>query len=130
MKLDVSDRTISKWENGLGYPDITAFPKMASLFGVTIDYLMLGEKKGIAIAGNIVTDIIKSIDSYPSKGMLTNVSDITYAVGGCVPNTTIDLAKIDGSLPISALGKIGSDENGRFVLSQMQKHGIDTKGIT
>lgn len=129
-KLDISDRTVSKWENGQGYPDITAFPKIAALFGVTIDYLMLGEKKGIAIAGNIITDIIKSIKEYPTTGMLTHVSDITYAVGGCVPNTAINLSKMDSSLPVRALGKIGSDENGRYVLAQMQKYGIDTRGIS
>lgn len=129
QKLDVSDRTVSKWENGQGYPDITVFPKLASLFGVSIDYLMLGNKKGITIAGNIIADIVKNIEQYPSQGMLTYISDITYAVGGCVPNTAINLAKIDGSIPISVIGKIGSDENGRYILSQLEKNGIDTKGV-
>lgn len=130
QKLDVSDRTVSKWENGQGYPDIKVLPELAALFGVSIDYLMLGEKKSIAIAGNIITDIVKTIDTYPSQGMLTYVSDISYAVGGCVPNTAIDLVKIDSSIPISVIGKVGTDENGRYVLSQLQRHGIDTKGIT
>lgn len=129
-RLDVSDKAVSKWESGQGYPDITVFPRLASFFGVSIDYLMLGEKKGIAIAGNILADIVKNIDIYPKSGMLAKVSDISYAVGGCAPNTAINLAKIDRSIPVSVLGKVGTDENGRYILSQLQRNGIDVDGIT
>ena len=129
QKLDISDKTVSKWENGQGYPDITIFPMLAALFGVTIDYLMLGEKKGIAIAGNLIADIVKNIDTYPKKGMMAKVSDISYAVGGCVPNTAINLTKIDRSIPISVFGKAGTDEYGRYILSQLQQNGIDVGGI-
>ena len=59
--LDVTDKAISRWESGLGYPEITLFPRLADIFGVSIDYLMLGEKKGITIAGNMVMDIVKNI---------------------------------------------------------------------
>ncbi len=38
-KLDISPQSISKWECGVGYPDITFFPVMAELFGVSIDVL-------------------------------------------------------------------------------------------
>lgn len=127
--LRISDKTVSKWENGQGYPDIVMLPNIASLFNVSVDYIMFGEKKGIAFAGNMLVDIVKNIDIYPKPGMLAYVSDIQKAVGGCVPNTAIDLAKIDVSIPIKALGKIGDDENGYFLVSQMQKYGIDTFGI-
>ena len=62
QRLNISDKTVSKWESGQGYPDVTAFPLLAALFGVSIDYLMLGERKGIAIAGNLIADIVKNID--------------------------------------------------------------------
>lgn len=41
-KLGVSDKTVSKWEVGGGYPDIAFFPKLADLFGVNCDYLLRG----------------------------------------------------------------------------------------
>ena len=41
--LGVSDKTVSKWENGGCYPDVSLFPKLADTFGVTVDYLMRGE---------------------------------------------------------------------------------------
>ena len=129
-QLNVSDKTVSKWEIGQGYPDITVFPKLASLFGVSIDYLMLGEKKGIAVAGSIIADVVKNIDVYPQVGMMSYVSEINKAVGGCVPNVSINLAKIDGSIPISAYGKIGADDNGTYIVSQLLRYGISIDGIS
>ena len=129
-KLNVSDKAVSRWENGLGYPEITQLPVIASVFGVAVDYLMTGSRKGIIIAGNILTDIVKQIDCYPKIGMLANVTEISQAVGGCAPNTAIDIAKIDPSVPLSVIGKIGDDEYGRFVVSQMSRYGIDCGKIS
>lgn len=129
-KLSVSDKAVSKWENGQGYPDITVFPLLASIFGVSLDSIMLGERKGIAIAGNIITDMVKTINFYPKEGMLANITDMTRAVGGCVSNTAIDLAKIDYRIPVSVLGRVGMDENGRFIVSELQKYGISVDKLT
>ena len=70
-RLHISDKTVSKWESGYGYPEITQFPVLATLFGVSIDYLMTGERRGVTIAGNILTDLVKTVDTYPEKGMLS-----------------------------------------------------------
>ena len=128
-KLNISNKAVSRWENGLGFPEVTQFPALASILGVTVDYLMTGERKGITIAGSIVTDIVKTVDCYPQVGMLANVTEISRAVGGCMPNTAIDLAKIDRNLPISVSGKIGDDEHGRFILSELSHYGIDCERI-
>jgi sugar/nucleoside kinase (ribokinase family) len=130
QKLNVSDKTISKWESGYGYPEITQFPIIAGLFGISIDYLMTGERKGIALCGNILTDVVKDISEYPKIGMLADIHHIKQAVGGCVPNTGISLAKMDETLPISAIGQIGEDEHGQYVLSQLHLYGINTRGVT
>lgn len=129
QKLGVSDKAVSKWENGLGYPDITLFPVIADLFGISVDYLMMGEEKGITIAGNMIMDIVQDIPEYPKAGMLVDIGNITRSVGGCLPNTAIDLAKIDRSIPINAIGKVGADENGRFIVSALQKQGINVSRI-
>ena len=52
-KLSVSDKAVSKWESEAGFPEISQLPAMASLFGVTIDYLMTSktaEKEIITIS--------------------------------------------------------------------------------
>ena len=41
-KLGVSDKTISKWETGKGYPDITLLEPIAKAFGISITELISG----------------------------------------------------------------------------------------
>lgn len=113
----------------MGYPEITLLPKLAAVFGVTVDYLMTGERRGITVAGNLVADIVKDVDCYPTVGMLANISSVTKAVGGCACNVAIDLAKMDGSLPLSAVGCVGDDEYGRYMISQLQRYNIDTGSV-
>lgn len=127
--LKVSDKAVSKWENGGGYPDITQLPNLSRLFGVSVDYLLKGNTKGIAIAGTTLVDIVNMIDKYPQKNMLVKIKDVSQAVGGCLPNTLINLAKIDPDVNLSAYGKIGDDSEGRYVLKQLQSYGIDTSGM-
>lgn len=86
--------------------------------------------KGITIAGNLLCDVVKSIDCYPEIGMLSDITAISQSVGGCVPNTIIDLAKMDRSLPLSAVGKVGKDDYGRYILEQLEEYGIDTSRVT
>lgn len=43
-KLGVSNKTISRWENGNYMPDIEMLPLIASEFGITVDELLRGEK--------------------------------------------------------------------------------------
>lgn len=84
---------------------------------------------GIAIAGTTIVDIVNIIEKYPEKSMLVNILDTTYAVGGCLPNTIIDIARIDSDVKLEAIGKVGNDDNGRFVLSELKKYGIGTDGM-
>lgn len=128
-RLSISDKTISRWESGLGYPEVTIFPNLAAVLGVTVDYIMTGERKGILVAGSIITDIVKMVDNYPEKGMLANIIEMKQAVGGCAPNTAIDLAKLDPALPVAVSGRVGDDEHGRFVVSQMMHHGVNCERV-
>lgn len=85
--------------------------------------------KGITIAGNILVDIIKIIDSYPESGRLSNIFSESMGVGGCVTNTIIDLAKIDSSVPLKAIGMVGADDKGAFALDMLKKNGVDISGV-
>lgn len=42
-KLNVTVKTISKWETGNGYPDITQLPILSELFEVSIEYILNGD---------------------------------------------------------------------------------------
>lgn len=42
-KLFISDRTVSKWETGKGYPDISLIEPIAKVFGISLTELFSGE---------------------------------------------------------------------------------------
>ena len=41
-KLAVTDKTVSKWENGKGYPDITLLEPIAEVFRISVTELISG----------------------------------------------------------------------------------------
>ncbi|MBT3318883.1 MAG: carbohydrate kinase family protein [Clostridia bacterium] len=86
-------------------------------------------RKGIAIAGNLIVDTVKVIDTYPENGMLATITDVDHGVGGCSTNTIIQLAKIDESMDLFACGMIGDDGNGQYVVDMLAKHGVNTDGV-
>lgn len=43
--LQVTDKAISRWETGEGFPEVTMLPRLATIFNVTIDDLLNGEQK-------------------------------------------------------------------------------------
>ncbi len=47
-RLNVSDKTVSRWERDDGAPDLAVIPVIAELFGVTCDELLRGERKSPA----------------------------------------------------------------------------------
>lgn len=54
-QLSVTDRAVSKWEQNEGNPDISLLPRIAEIFHVSLDYLMLGNEpeKEIVIMSKI-----------------------------------------------------------------------------
>ncbi len=44
-KLFVTDRAVSKWERGIGYPDITIITKLAKILEVNVNDILNGEKQ-------------------------------------------------------------------------------------
>lgn len=42
-RLQVSDRTISKWERGMGLPDVSLWKGISALYGVEIEKILDGE---------------------------------------------------------------------------------------
>ena len=39
-KMGVTDKAVSKWERDLSYPDVNSIPKLAEVFGGSVDELM------------------------------------------------------------------------------------------
>lgn len=90
--LGLSDKTISKWESGSGYPDITIFPKLSQIFEVSIEELMSGNR-------------IQKLDP---------MSNIEHAV--IIGRTALD------SLEIKGVHHTAVDEFGKDILDYVMKH--------
>lgn len=79
-KLNVTDKAVSKWETGNGYPEITIIPELAKVLGVTVNELIAGEKIiGERISSKeeeVVTNTIK----YAEKIKRFNASNIFLAI--------------------------------------------------
>ena len=53
-QLEVSDKAVSKWEQGLGCPDLSLISRLATLFHVDTESLLAGElKQGLVLGGNM-----------------------------------------------------------------------------
>jgi sugar/nucleoside kinase (ribokinase family) len=82
-------------------------------------------KTGIAVAGTILVDKLNEIGAYPASGELTKILSVSRAVGGAVPNVGIDIKRVDPSIPVKAVGKIGKDSEGDFLVSTLVENGVD-----
>ncbi len=87
--------------------------------------------KGICVAGNMVVDILYPCNGWPKQGQLVQIQDgISRSTGGAVCNTIIDLAKLDPSMPLYAMGRNGKDAEGDLVMANLGKYpNIDTSNI-
>ena len=82
-------------------------------------------KNSIVFCGNIIIDQVKMISRWPDKGMLVPISSVKRAVGGSVSNTAVDLKTLDPGVDVKALGKVGADDNGDFVVKFLESKGVD-----
>ena len=41
--MNISDKTVSKWERGLGLPDVSLLVELSQIFGINVDILLTGK---------------------------------------------------------------------------------------
>ena len=83
----------------------------------------------VVAAGSILVDKINEISAYPKPGELTQIRALSRVPGGLVPNTGCDVHILDPEVPVAAFGAVGDDDDGRFVVSELKRRGLDTTGV-
>jgi len=84
----------------------------------------------ISVAGNIIVDRLYPINGYPARGQLVKIeNDIRLVPGGAVCNVGMDLASLAPDTTVSAIGCVGRDGDGDFVIAEMEKGGMDCSGV-
>ena len=57
-KMGVTDKAVSKWERDLSCPDISSLPKLAEIFGMSVDELMQVKADTKENTNNKVSEIV------------------------------------------------------------------------
>ena len=84
--------------------------------------------KKILCIGSVTTDVIVTpADTIPTPGTLRYVDSVSTHVGGCASNAAIDLAKL--GVPVALSCKVGDDNFGTFVRSEVAAAGVDVSGV-
>lgn len=75
-RLNISDKTVSKWETGKGYPDISMLEPIANVFGVSVAELL---------SGNAINNVNVSANMMRSKFYVCPVcGNIVHTMGEAV----------------------------------------------
>ncbi|MBQ7935054.1 MAG: helix-turn-helix transcriptional regulator [Clostridia bacterium] len=127
-KIGISPQSVSKWECGIGYPDVTLFPVIADLFDISIGVLF-GEKKSQE-ENNMNIDL-----KHERKFAFEPLKNIEIRVGNICR-----IEVIKGERENSALSIQGDSvfveyfsvekENGNLLLSIKNPTGTDTHWIS
>lgn len=84
---------------------------------------------GIASGGNWIVDRVKTVDILPGRGMLANIRSVKLSSGGAPANVLADLARMKAPFPLTGVGIVGNDEDGRLILDYFRKLKVDVADI-
>lgn len=89
---------------------------------------MSPKKYDATIVGLYVLDILgRPVSEIPKGGDLAYIDELRLTVAGTAGGTIIDCAKL--GLSTLAVGAVGDDEKADFVISVLEKFGVDTAGF-
>jgi sulfofructose kinase len=77
--------------------------------------------------GNCAGDLVLGLERYPRAGERARARSLIRQGGGEVGTALVTLARLGARTGM--VGKIGSDDWGRFILEEFRKDGVDTGGI-
>ena len=84
--------------------------------------------KPVVCLGVIVADLIANpVQAMPDRAGMIVVDDMRLFPGGGVPNTGTALARL--GVPVSAVGRIGEDSLGDFLMNALESEEINTRWI-
>jgi sugar/nucleoside kinase (ribokinase family) len=88
------------------------------------------QRKGILTAGTWCLDRNKLISHWPAEDGLAEVVHESWSGGGSACNLAIDVRKLDAGLPVATISLIGDDPDGRALLAEARRHGIDHRQMS
>ncbi len=83
--------------------------------------------KVVSLGIHIVDVLGRPVAQVPPGQGLALLDQIRMTVAGTAAGTSVDMAKL--GLEVSAVGAVGADEIGDFLVATMGRYGIDTRGL-
>jgi sugar/nucleoside kinase (ribokinase family) len=87
------------------------------------------DRSGIVAGGNWIVDHQKIIDAWPPQDTLANIVGEAWGNGGAPYNLLKDLANMGAGFPLAAVGLVGDDADGRRILADCARNGIDVSEL-
>ncbi len=85
----------------------------------------MATRSGILAAGVMLVDYVHRISHWPEQGWLTEIQHSEKAAGGAPLNVLLTLSRMQCTLPLAAIGLLGNDADGDFLLAMMKAAQID-----
>lgn len=89
--LNISNRTVSKWETGEGLPDISLLPDLAKVLGVTTDEILEGKKAPAEKSADIKVEEVANKDNLLNLFKISFVISLFFAIFGMLLGTITEL---------------------------------------
>ena len=89
--LNISNRTVSKWETGDGMPDISLLPDIAKVLGVTTDELLAGKKSTADKSADIKVEEVVNKDNLLHLFKIAFIIYLFFAIFGMLLGTITEL---------------------------------------
>lgn len=87
------------------------------------------ERKGIVAAGNMLVDHVHQIAQWPERGWLAEIIHSERSTGGAPLNVLLTLAKMHTGLPLQAVGLIGEDSDGDYILAMLDQYHVNRQRV-
>lgn len=87
------------------------------------------ERKGIIAAGNMLVDHVHQIVQWPERGWLAEITHSERSTGGAPLNVLLTLAKMHVGLPLQAVGLIGEDSDGDYILAMLDQYHVNRQRV-
>ena len=95
-KLDVSGRTVSRWETGVNMPDISLLIEISEFFDVSIPEIINGERKS-EIMNEEVKEVAEKLSDYANTEKETIIRNIRiHSIMGTVALVIYSILELSG----------------------------------
>ncbi len=87
------------------------------------------ERKGIVAAGNMLVDHVHQIVQWPERGWLAEIVHSERSTGGAPLNVLLTLAKMRTGLPLQAVGLVGDDNDGDYIMAMLEQYHVNRQHV-